>query len=127
AAGLEVVVDVVFNHTAEGDLEGPILAHKGLDNTGWYRWADGGYVDWTGTGNTVDTSNPRVREAIVSALRWWAQDLGVDGFRFDLAVTLGEEGNGHSNPPHLGGWPSAPGLADGSRSPGPGDWGPPAT
>jgi len=112
AAGLEVVVDVVFNHTAEGDLEGPILAHKGLDNTGWYRWADGGYVDWTGTGNTVDTSNPRVREAIVSALRWWAQDLGVDGFRFDLAVTLGRDGHGHFDPSHLGWLASDPVLAD---------------
>ena len=61
AAGLEVVVDVVFNHTAEGDLEGPILAQKGFDNPGWYRWADGDYVDWTGTGNTIDTANPRVR------------------------------------------------------------------
>lgn len=90
AAGLEVIVDVVFNHTVEGGLLGPILSMKGLDNPGWYRLdSSGGYVDWTGTGNTIDTANPAVREAIVGALRWWAEGLGVDGFRFDLGVTLG--------------------------------------
>ena len=112
AAGLEVVVDVVFNHTAEGDLEGPILAQKGFDNPGWYRWADGDYVDWTGTGNTIDTANPRVREAIVAALRWWAEDLGVDGFRFDLAVTLGRDGGGHFDPAHLEWLAADPVLSD---------------
>lgn len=89
AAGLEVILDVVFNHTAEGGLSGPILSMKGLDAS-WYRLDDrGGFIDWTGTGNTVDTANPRVRAAILEALRWWAGDLGVDGFRFDLGVTLG--------------------------------------
>jgi isoamylase len=112
SAGLEVVLDVVFNHTVEGDLSGPILCHKGLDNTGWYRWADGKYVDWTGTGNTVDTSNPRVREAIVAALRWWAEDLGVDGFRFDLAATLARSADGHFDPSQLHWLTDDPVLAD---------------
>lgn len=90
AAGLEVIVDVVFNHTVEGNLAGPILSMKGLDNGGWYRLGDQAeYVDWTGTGNTVDTHDPRVRAAILEALRWWSEGLGVDGFRFDLGVTLG--------------------------------------
>jgi glycogen debranching enzyme GlgX len=90
AAGLEVIVDVVFNHTVEGNLNGPILSMKGLDNGGWYRLDDqGGYVDWTGTGNTVATHHPHVRQTILEALRWWRTALGVDGFRFDLGVTLG--------------------------------------
>ncbi len=94
AAGLEVILDVVFNHTAEGGYEGPILSMKGLDNGGWYRLDPRDrhlYVDWTGTGNTVATHHERVRRAIRAALLWWANDLGVDGFRFDLAVTLGRE------------------------------------
>lgn len=101
AAGLEVILDVVFNHTAEGGLTGAILSMKGLDNPGWYRLDGGDYVDWTGTGNTIDTSNPRVRQAILSSLRWWAEDLGVDGFRFDLGVTLGRDHEGHFSPIHL--------------------------
>lgn len=101
AAGLEVIVDAVFNHTAEGGLEGPILSFKGLDNPGWYRLDDeGGYVDWTGTGNTLDAGKPRVRQSVLEALHWWANDLGVDGFRFDLAVTLGR-GEDAFDPSHL--------------------------
>lgn len=112
AAGIEVIIDVVFNHTAEGDLSGPILSMKGLDNHGWYRLdADAGYVDWTGTGNTVNTAHPMVREAIVDALAWWAQDLGVDGFRFDLAVTLGRDGGFHFDASHLEWITSEPDLA----------------
>lgn len=88
AAGLEVVVDVVFNHTAEGGAEGPVLGMKGLDPE-WYRYQSDEYADWTGTGNTVNTAAPRTRQAILAALHWWAEDLGIDGFRFDLAVTLG--------------------------------------
>ena len=94
-AGLEVIVDVVFNHTAEGGVEGPVLSMKGLDNAGWYRLDrddPSAYVDWTGTGNTVDTGSPYVRSAILECLRWWTESLGVDGFRFDLAVTLGRRG-----------------------------------
>ena len=92
AEGIEVVLDVVFNHTSEGGSTGPILSMKGLNNRGWYRVDPEDprtYIDWTGTGNTINTQDPVVREAIVSALDWWANGLGVDGFRFDLAVTLG--------------------------------------
>ena len=92
AAGVEVIVDVVFNHTVEGNLNGPILSMKGLDNPGWYRLdGQGDYVDWTGTGNTVATHHPHIRQTILEALRWWKTSLGVDGFRFDLGVTLGRE------------------------------------
>jgi len=96
AAGIEVILDVVFNHTGEGGPTGPILSMKGLDAS-WYRLDDGGgFIDWTGTGNTVDTASPMVRASILEALRWWAGDLGVDGFRFDLGVTLGRDENGFS-------------------------------
>lgn len=102
AAGLEVILDVVFNHTVEGGELGPILSMKGLDNPGWYRLeAGGGYVDWTGTGNTVNTAHPGVRSAILACLRWWAEDLGVDGFRFDLGVTLGRGADGRFDPSEL--------------------------
>ncbi len=111
AAGIEVILDMVFNHTAEGGLSGPILSMKGLGNAGWYRVdANGRYIDWTGTGNTVDTADPRVRTAILEALRWWSQNLGVDGFRFDLAVTLGRDGEQFS-PENLGWITSDPALA----------------
>ncbi|CAN5846224.1 glycogen debranching protein GlgX [soil metagenome] len=104
AAGLEVIVDVVFNHTAEGGAEGPVLSMKGLDNAGWYRLEPedpSRYVDWTGTGNTVDAGSERVRGVIVEALRWWAEGLGVDGFRFDLATTLGRGPDGSFHPDNL--------------------------
>lgn len=95
AAGLEVIVDVVFNHTAEGSEVGPILSLKGFDNEGWYRLDhEARYVDWTGTGNTVNTASPVVRATILEALRWWAEGLGVDGFRFDLGVVLGRNTTG---------------------------------
>ena len=113
AAGLEVIVDVVFNHTAEGGIEGPILSMKGLDNGGWYRLDPRDrhvYVDWTGTGNTVATQHPGVRSAIRSALLWWANDLGVDGFRFDLAVTLGRDRRDF-DPRHLDWLTQDPALA----------------
>jgi glycogen debranching enzyme GlgX len=114
AAGLEVIVDVVFNHTAEGGIEGPILSMKGLDNGGWYRLDPGDrnvYVDWTGTGNTVATHHPGVRSAIRQALVWWANDLGVDGFRFDLAVTLGRD-HRDFDPRHLDWLTEDPALAN---------------
>jgi len=102
AAGLEVVLDVVFNHTAEGGGTGPILSMKGFANSLWYRLApEGGYVDWTGTGNTVATSHPTTRAVILAALRWWSEDLGVDGFRFDLGVTLGRGDDGIFDPSNL--------------------------
>jgi glycogen operon protein len=111
AAGLEVIVDVVFNHTVEGGRTGPILSMKGLDNPGWYRLdGRGGYLDWTGTGNTVATDHPPVRGAILEALRWWRGALGVDGFRFDLGVTLGRAAE-EFRPEHLAWLTDEPDLA----------------
>lgn len=95
-AGIEVILDVVFNHTGEGWHLGPILSCRGIDNAGYYR-LDGGdrsrYVDHAGCGNTLDVSRPHVRRLILDTLRHWVRDYGVDGFRFDLATTLGREGD----------------------------------
>jgi glycogen operon protein len=94
AAGIEVIIDVVYNHSGEGDAHGPCLAYRGLDNASYYRLdprtADG-YANLTGCGNTIDASNPRVLQLIMDSLRYWVEVLGVDGFRFDLAATLGRE------------------------------------
>jgi glycogen operon protein len=92
AAGLEVILDVVFNHTAEGGPDGPTLSFRGLDNAAYYRLrADdpGRYVDDTGCGNTVDTHRPQALRLVMDALRHWRQEMHVDGFRFDLASALG--------------------------------------
>src|SRR5262245_7239962 len=94
AAGLEVVLDVVFNHTAEGGAGGPTLCHRGLDNAGYYRLdpADPSrYLDTTGTGNSVNTADPATLRMIMDSLRYWVTEMGVDGYRFDLAPTLGRE------------------------------------
>ncbi len=91
AAGIEVILDVVYNHTAEGNHLGPTLSFKGIDHATYYRLSpeDRRYnVDYTGTGNTLDTSNPVVVRLIVDSLRYWVQQMHVDGFRFDLATTL---------------------------------------
>ncbi|MEX1281219.1 MAG: glycogen debranching protein GlgX [Acidimicrobiia bacterium] len=89
AAGLEVVLDVVLNHTGEGPEEGPWLSMRGLDERGYYRHrADGTYEDVTGTGNTLDLGYPPALRLALDALRHWVVDYGVDGFRFDLAATL---------------------------------------
>ena len=91
AAGLEVVLDVVFNHTAEGGAGDPTLCHRGLDNAAYYRLdpADPGrYLDTTGCGNSVNTSHPVALRMIMDSLRYWVTEMGVDGFRFDLAPTL---------------------------------------
>ncbi len=89
SAGLEVILDVVYNHTAEGGSEGPSLSFRGIDNRAYYRLAEGGAMyDVTGTGNSVDTSHPAVRRLVLDSLRYWVTEMGVDGFRFDLAVTL---------------------------------------
>ena len=99
AAGLEVVVDVVFNHTCEGDVSGPSLSWRGLDAGGWYALdPDGRDVDLSGCGNTLDAGSPLVAALTVDALRHWVLDLGVDGFRFDLASTLGRPGGGAFDP-----------------------------
>ena len=96
-AGLEVIMDVVYNHTAEGNEKGPTLAFKGIDNFSYYRTLPKEprfYVNDTGTGNTVNTSHPRVLQMILDSLRYWATEMEVDGFRFDLATILGREPNG---------------------------------
>jgi isoamylase len=90
-AGLEVVLDVVFNHTAEGGPAGPTLCHRGLDNAAYYQLDPGDpsrYIDTTGTGNSLNTANPTTLRMIMDSLRYWVCSMGVDGFRFDLAPTL---------------------------------------
>jgi glycogen operon protein len=94
AAGLEVVLDVVFNHTAEGGAGGPTFCHRGLDNGAYYRLdaADPSrYVDTTGCGNSLNTADATTLRLIMDSLRYWVSEMGVDGFRFDLAPTLGRE------------------------------------
>ncbi len=90
-AGIEVILDVVFNHTAEGDELGPTLCFRGMDNAIFYTLADDKryYKDFTGTGNTINANHPVVRDHILSALRYWMVEMHVDGFRFDLAAVLG--------------------------------------
>ncbi len=98
-AGLEVVLDVVYNHTAEAGWGDRVLSWRGLDNSGYYRSqpnSPGHYDDTTGTGNTLDFSNPRVVQMAMDSLRYWTEEVGVDGFRFDLAATLGRTGHGFS-------------------------------
>ncbi len=89
-AGLEVILDVVYNHTAEGDHRGPMLAFRGLDNASYYRLeADRRrYTDYTGTGNTLNLAHPSVLRMVTDSLRYWVTECHVDGFRFDLASTL---------------------------------------
>jgi isoamylase len=94
AAGIEVILDVVYNHTAEGNHLGPTLSCRGIDNASYYRLvADKPryYMDYTGCGNTLNMLNPRVLQLIMDSLRYWVQEMHVDGFRFDLASTLARE------------------------------------
>jgi len=94
AAGLEVILDVVYNHTAEGNELGPTLSFKGIDNKSYYRLLDDDpryYVNETGTGNTVNFAQPRVLQMVMDSLRYWATEMRVDGFRFDLATSLARE------------------------------------
>ncbi len=95
-AGIEVLLDVVYNHTGEGDEFGPTLSFRGLDNRSYYKLRDGGrhYVNDTGTGNTLDLTNPMVLRLVMDSLRYWVEQCHVDGFRFDLATVLGREGYG---------------------------------
>jgi len=93
-AGIEVILDVVYNHTAEGNHLGPMLSFRGIDNAAYYRLvADDQryYMDYTGTGNTFNAGHPYVLQLIMDSLRYWVQEMHVDGFRFDLAATLGRE------------------------------------
>ena len=91
-AGIEVVLDVVFNHTCESDPDGPTLCWRGLGQTNWYAMGDHGVPhNFSGCGNSLATSQPRVVQWVMDSLRWWVQAFGVDGFRFDLAVSLGRD------------------------------------
>jgi len=93
AAGLEVILDVVYNHTAEGHQMGPTLSLKGIDNAAYYRLAENPryYMDFTGCGNTLNMRSPQVLQLIMDSLRYWVLDMHVDGFRFDLASALARE------------------------------------
>jgi isoamylase len=89
AGGLEVILDVVYNHSADGDELGPTLSLRGIDNESYYRLEPGGrYVNYTGCGNTLDLRNPHMLQLVTDSLRYWATEMHVDGFRFDLAPTL---------------------------------------
>jgi glycogen operon protein len=94
AAGLEVILDVVYNHTAEGNHLGPMLSFKGIDNAAYYRLMDDDrrhYMDYTGTGNSLNMRHPHSLQVVMDSLRYWAIEMRVDGFRFDLAATLARE------------------------------------
>ncbi|HWH26862.1 MAG TPA: glycogen debranching protein GlgX [Pseudolysinimonas sp.] len=100
-AGIQVILDVVFNHTAEEGRLGPTTSLRGLDNSSYYRQDDdGSYIDVTGCGNTVDASNPAAQRLILDSLRYWANDMQIDGFRFDLAVALARNEEVEFDPQH---------------------------
>ncbi len=104
-AGIEVILDVVFNHTSEGNETGPTLCFRGLDNTIYYLLDDGGrrYKNYSGCGNTLNCNHPLLREFIIDCLHYWVMEMRVDGFRFDLASILGRDQRGRilENPPLL--------------------------
>ena len=94
AAGIEVILDVVYNHTAEGNHMGPTISFRGIDNAAYYRLVDGDlehYMDYTGTGNSLNARHPHTLQLIMDSLRYWVTEMHVDGFRFDLASTLARE------------------------------------
>jgi isoamylase len=94
SAGIEVILDVVYNHTAEGNHLGPTLSFRGIDNPAYYRLVPDDpryYIDYTGTGNSLNMRHPRVLQLIMDSLRYWVLEMHVDGFRFDLAATLARE------------------------------------
>src|SRR6476661_1537279 len=96
-AGIEVILDVVYNHTAEGNERGPTLSFRGLDNASYYRLMPEQaryYINDTGTGNTLNLTHPRVLQMVMDSLRYWVTSFHVDGFRFDLCATLGREAHG---------------------------------
>ncbi|MGA7826882.1 MAG: glycogen debranching protein GlgX [Geobacteraceae bacterium] len=113
--GIEVILDVVFNHTAEGDGKGPTLCYRGLENSVYYLLddSDGSYRNYSGTGNTLNANNPIVRRMILDCLHYWVEVMHVDGFRFDLAAILSrdETGTPMKNPPLLWDIDSDPVLA----------------
>jgi isoamylase len=104
-AGIEVILDVVFNHTAEGDQFGPTFCFKGVDNRTYYMLEQerSRYANFSGTGNSLNANHPIVRRMILDSLRYWVQEMHVDGFRFDLASILARDSSGHplANPPVL--------------------------
>jgi len=114
-AGIEVILDVVFNHTAEGDHMGPTLSFRGIDNETYYilESEGAGYANYSGCGNTLNANHPVVRRMIVDCLRYWVQEMHVDGFRFDLASILSRDESGQPvpNPPVLWDIESEPALA----------------
>jgi len=100
-AGLEVILDVVYNHTAEETIGGPRSSLRGVDNRSYYRQhGDGAYIDLTGCGNSIDTSTDAAARLVLDSLRYWANDVQIDGFRFDLAVTLGRDAAHSFTPDH---------------------------
>ena len=114
-AGIEVILDVVYNHTAEGDHRGPTFCFKGLQNDAYYILGNdrSDYANYTGTGNTLNANQPIVRRMIIDSLRYWVREMHVDGFRFDLASILSRDESGHplQNPPVLWDIESDPVLA----------------
>jgi len=114
-AGIEVLLDVVFNHTAEGDHRGPTLCFRGLDNSAYYILEPdpSRYANYSGTGNTLNANHPIVRRMIVDSLRYWVEEMHIDGFRFDLASILARDSSGRvmSSPPVLWDIESDPALA----------------
>jgi glycogen operon protein len=97
SVGIEVLIDVVYNHTCEGNQLGPTLAFRGVDNASYYRLVEGDrrhYMDFTGCGNTLNLEHPRVLQMVMDSLRYWVEVMHVDGFRFDLAPALAREGRG---------------------------------
>ncbi|MDN3494504.1 glycogen debranching protein GlgX [Planococcus sp. APC 4015] len=100
-AGLEVILDVVYNHTSEEGIGGPRTSLRGIDNRGYYRQQDdGAYIDVTGCGNSVNTATDAAARLILDSLRYWANEVQIDGFRFDLATTLGRDGAHAFTPDH---------------------------
>jgi len=114
-AGIEVILDVVYNHTAEGNQDGPTLCFRGIENEIYYILEQDKqfYGNYTGCGNTLNANHPVVRRMIVDSLRYWVEEMHVDGFRFDLASILSRDASGHvmSNPPVLWDIESDPSLA----------------
>jgi glycogen operon protein len=100
AAGIEVILDVVYNHTAEGDQSGPTLSFRGIDNASYYRLPEENkslYINDSGCGNSLNLAHPQVLKMVIDSLRHWVMDMHVDGFRFDLAVSLGRDEKGFDN------------------------------
>ena len=103
-AGIEVILDVVYNHTAEGSELGPTLSLRGIDNLSYYRLRPEDrryYLNYTGCGNTLDVRHPRVLQLVTDSLRYWVEEMHVDGFRFDLATTLGRDDHGFNPASHF--------------------------